>query len=207
MKRVIAIAAAVAAGAALAQPVHAQRRARTGLLNPTQILFAGSHFDPANNPNAGTVVQGSGRVPRLGKVLVTVSSSWDWSAFSADHPCALMNKTAKTLNDNLGGTGQFTADATITFVKLHRGTPDPSSTLTANIIGGSVCELQTLQPPCPTGDPGPTISEGIAAFEIDGSSGSGAFAGITGGSGLIRTRFDSCQGTFLVDDIMLRVEK
>ena len=195
------------------------KKAKVGLLGDEVVSHAATHFVAAggDGDNAGAIASSEGKVKGLGKVTVDVSSSWDWGLFSStDHPCALMNISSHTfsaVNDAIAitagtapcltpiGTAEtactaagfgFTTDATVTI------TTKKGDEVSGVVRGGSVCEIATFTGPiC-------TINEGITAFEITG--GTGKFVSASG-SGVLRSIFNFCTGTFELDEIMLHLIK
>jgi len=157
------------------------------------IHFAGAPFF-GDGDNAGVIVSSEGNIEGIGKATVDVSSSWDWDLYDGTvHPCALMNITSHTFSaGNLPGPGPFTTLATVTI------TAENGDQIDGMVRGGSVCEIAVFSgPTC-------TINEGVTTFEILG--GTGKFASATG-SGILRSVFDFCSGTFLLDEIILHLNK
>lgn len=183
----------------------------------------------SNGSNAGATSVFEGKISGgLGKVQVTVSSSWDWSAYDdVDHPAALVSIAPKTLEQVLTCT-PFDTFATVTITALHAGQLKPArGEIVAEITGGSVYEVVT--PPdsrvtaadqpggvCPLfGLPSDgTINESIFNFEADPSEPDTPRGSISGTrfsnragriEGTLKTRFNSCTGdsqTFLTTYIV-----
>lgn len=166
-----------------------------GTLGNEMVFNAASHFVAAGGDgrNAGAIASSEGNIEGIGQATVDVSSSWDWALFNSDHPCALNNITSHTfLVTNLPGPGPFTTLATVTITAKNGDQID------GLVTGGSVCEIAVFSGPvC-------TINEGVTTFEIVG--GTGKFTSASG-SGILRSVFNFCTGTFLLDEIILHLNK
>ncbi len=208
----LALAAVLVAGAA-----HARTRVRDIDTATATTVSIGVHNTCANGNLAGTISESDARVAGLGRVRVAASASWDWSAYSADHPAALVNVTPKVLEDVTAGCSPFNASAEVVITRVAGGAPDPASgEIRAEITGGSVYEVVVPPDPrvtaagqggtCPAiGIPGidGTINEAVVHFEADPSNPDTPRGSITGRSferrasrvtGLLRTRLNSCTG-------------
>lgn len=195
----VAVAVLAVASGALAGKVQ---RSTSGVLEDQMVSAAASHFTEAggDGANAGAIASATASLEDLGFVEVVVSSSWDWSGFDSDHPCALMNVTPHrfaatngfldTDGDGvLDSAGAFTAYATVTISTVGRGD------IEGTIRGGSVCEIDVVDA-C-------TTNESMTAFDIDG--GTVDFALATG-EGFIRTIFDFCANAFVTNEIFLDLQ-
>ena len=95
----------------------------------------------------------------------------------------------------IGAPAGFTAMATVTI------TAKSGDQIDALVRGGSVCELEVFNVGTPQVC---TINEGVTTFEIVG--GTGKFGSATG-SGILRSVFNFCTTTFLLDEIILHLNK
>ena len=137
-----------------------------------------------------------------------MSSSGDWSACSgAKHPAALVNVAAPSFSTAapfnaagvLTGFGAFTPTDTVTFTCKN------GDSMTATVMGGSVCELKWILVSgaiVPVGSAGTvvgTINQGVTPFSLNGDGVDEKLAGLTG-SGLINA-------VFAINDIFLRLSE
>ncbi|HIF63563.1 MAG TPA: hypothetical protein EYG16_11275 [Deltaproteobacteria bacterium] len=159
---------------------HAATKSRVGLLGSVSTLNLVTHAQSGDN-HAGAVGSSTGKIPRVGKAKVSTSASWDWSAYSTSHPCALFNTDSHVFSTGL--TGPFTTDATVTIERLRKGLADPGNKIDAVIKGGSVCEVEVnVAQSC-------TTNEGVLNFEITGGTGKFATAS---GTGMLHTLINTC---------------
>lgn len=177
--------------------------AKTGLVKNIQVLEAGCHFSgpPCNGDgsNAGAILEGKVRIKGHGwpgwlgskKATVTSSTSWDWSSFTAEHKCALVNTVPKMIARPAPSPGFFDTDATIIIDVPHKGK------IYGKVRGGSVCELHDI-----SGYTG--VNEGMAAFEIDPLESTGKFYGATG-AGSMRGTANQITGEILLSEIYLHL--
>ncbi|MFQ5483138.1 MAG: hypothetical protein ACE5ER_10305 [Nitrospinaceae bacterium] len=184
-----------------------------GDLTDQVVESAAIHFAPfGDGVNAGVVASATGKLKGIGRVIVDVSSSWDWSGFrsmeNADpfpnerevHPCALVNTTGHSFPVGFGVV-PFTTDDMVIITRVKKdGTPKADS-LAGKIRGGSVCEIVVHTSPCPAGT---TTNESMLAFDID--TGTGKFTDATG-SGHLHSIFNSCTGMFELNEIFLRIDE
>ncbi len=197
----------------------AEARTRVRDLDPATAttLSVGVHNTCTNGSLAGTISESDAKIAGLGRTRVTASASWDWSAYNADHPAALVNVSPQVLEDVTAGCTAFNATAEVVITRIAGGVPDPAGgEIRAEITGGSVYEV--VVPPdsrvtaaahggtCPAiGIPGidGTINEAVVHFEADPSHPDTPRGSITGRSferrasrvtGLLRTRLNSCTG-------------
>ena len=171
------------------------KEGQRGLLGNEMVFNAASHFLAfgGDDRNAGVIASSEGNIEGIGQATVDVSSSWDWGLFNSDHPCALNNITSHTfLVTNAPGPGPFTTLATVTITAKN------GDQINGFVRGGSVCEIiGTIPAVC-------TVNEGVTTFDILG--GTGKFASASG-SGILRSVFSFCTGVFLLDEIILHLNK
>lgn len=192
----------LAATAATASPVPEdlledpgrKRRARSSFLEREAAPFVALRNIPAGgNPDVSGVESVSDtylRTGGIGRAQVTISASWDYVGYSAAHRCALVNTSPHAFSGNVFVNGVYdsgaswTADATVVITRER----NPGDTITADIRGGSVCELYAgvsdVDPflPC-------SVNESVIPFTITG--GTGRYAD-SGGSGSLRAVVDTC---------------
>ncbi len=214
----------------VAQAKQSKTFVSDGDLSTLNILNAASHFICGNDPRAGSVSEVDGRLRRLGRVRVKVSASWDWGLFSSDHPGALVDVSPQALGD-VNACTPFLTDATVTFTASRRRGPlnASPSTIVADVVGGSVDQVAVSPDPrvtaasfggtCPAiGIPNidGTIDELLISFDADPSQADTPHGSISGSSyqarikrlnGLMRARFNSCTGTFDVNQIIYTVTR
>ena len=140
--------------------------------------ISSSGFSP---PRAGMVFAISDvNIPGVGKSTVTIDGSWDWSSYSTSHPCALFDSAAspsliELINTDFGPPVIFAFNVYNAAVTI---TDNKGDTIAAAITGGSVCEIVVF-------GPGDSINEWVVAFETDGVSSTGKYAGRTGTGHLV----------------------
>lgn len=140
---------------------------------------------------AAMLLEVDSKIKKVGDVTVSIDASWQWTVgvgvfgppFSTDHPCALVNITAQDLPDLISGASRTYA-ATVTMTNNKNG-----DVLVGNISGGSVCEVEVF-------GAAQSINQWLIAFEIDGASSTGKFAGASG-QGLIDFKFNSQTSAFV----------
>lgn len=131
----------------------------------------------------------------LGQSDVKFSASWDWSAYNGDHPCALVEKVPHTFIANvleLPSIVPWESDAAVTIT--HKS----GALITADITGGSVCEVAV-----PGANGSGSNNEWIINFEVNG--GTKRFTEATG-TGTIHFFFDSGVGSFGISEVLLHLD-
>ena len=176
---------------------HAATKSKVGRLGSVSATNLVTHTQSGDN-NAGAVGSSTGKVPRVGKAMVSTSSSWDWGTYSSSHPCALVNTDSHAFST--GTAGPFTTDATVTIERLKKGVADPGNKIDAVVKGGSICEVEVnVAQAC-------TTNEGVVNFEITG--GTGKFAAATG-TGMLHTMINNCGSAPLLtlSEIVLQLNR
>ena len=80
----VALAALVFSTAAFAGGPKAQRGVLDGMLE----AYASTS---GQGGNSGRIWSGEGQIESIGRALVLVKASWNWSFYNGDHPSALVN--------------------------------------------------------------------------------------------------------------------
>jgi len=135
------------------------------------------------------------KIGGIGDSVVSFSASWDWNTYSADYSCALVETVGHDFTTDLIPTSptylmawSSTAMVTIT----HKS----GAVITADITGGSVCEITVF-------GPGMSINEWNINFKVNG--GTKRFMGATG-TGTIHFFFDSRDFTFGINEVLVHID-
>lgn len=220
---VVVIAAPALAQARQTKTIVSDRGIST-IADVTPIHTAFRFSSCANGNRGGSVSYVDGVLPRLGRVRVKVSASWDWIPSSVHAPeAALVDVTGQSLEDVTVGCASFMTDATVALTALDHGSPDVAKgEIVANIVGGSVSHVVLPGDPrvtpadqpsgvCPlTGTSAGTIDETLISFDADpgqpdtphGSIDGSRYGRFSRVKGLLRARFNSCTGTFDINQII-----
>jgi len=171
--------------------------------------------------NSGRIWSGEGQIEGIGKALVLVKASWNWSFYNGDHPSALVNNRTVDFDGcrddgipdpcvpgvDLSGTADLTRgvvgvsalDDGYTAGKVRRGHPDgfrtdASVTITDKFgdeIWGEIVSGSVTEVQVPGTGGGGSINEWFIGFEIVGGTGDYADAS---GRGHIHKIWDSGSG-------------
>jgi hypothetical protein len=152
--------------------------------DPQVTGFTAFSISAYSYPRAGMVFNMTDvNIPGVGRSVVTIDGSWDWSIYDGSHPCALVDSLpSPAMLDLVSNDPGFIYNAAVTIVDRK------GSVIAAGITGGSVCEIVV---PGSMGDG--SINEWVMAFETDGALSTGKYAGRTG-TGHIVFRLDSSTG-------------
>jgi len=197
-----------------------------GDINQVSTAF---RFSPcgANGSRGGSVSKVDGNLPRLCRVRVNVSTSWEWITPPAHTPeAALVDVAPQSLEEFDPSTftcTPFATDATVTLTALDHGSPAAAKgEIVADIVGGTVSHVVLPGDPrvtpaaqlggeCPlTGPSAGTIDETLISFDSDpgqpntphGSISGTSYQRFTRVKGLLRARFNSCTGEFDINQII-----
>lgn len=177
----------------------ARKLAEAILLQNSTLVAAASHWFVlgGDGVQAEAITTSEAQVRGVGKSIVEISASWDWSSYGSDHPCAIVDTAPHWFATGNLPNGLFDTTATVTIRR-----PGTSAAITS-IRGESSDELET-----DLGPPVCTANEFMIAFTITGGTSKYSSAS---GSGSIRSLVNGCAATaeesVIVRDLPLRIER